>query len=462
MSPLFVYKFLFLTELLFSEWLFLMRLKKKDYFGLRFWGGILLCYIFVWIFPIFFYNAVYASFMFLMIFAFVTVIMKGCFNESWRNIIFCSIAAYTVQHIAYGVSLLGMIITGLDHGLTLGMYSETIGIQGWGISSFATIVYVDSYAIVYWLMFLFFGNRIKKNEDLHIRTGILLVLVFLILVVDIFINAAIIYYAQDSYDKFYVLVGHVYNILCCGLTLTIQFGLLMQKQLKEELDVIYLMWNQGKKQLEMKKDNIDLINLKCHDLKHLIREIGKNADINQQACKEIEKVISIYDSSVQTGNKTLDVILTEKSLSCNKNHIELSCIVDGKCLEHMDEIDIYTLFGNAIDNAIEAVMQLDEDMRVVNLSVKSRQGRVEISLYNYFHAELEFNNGLPKTTKGDKDYHGFGMKSIQRVVDKYEGYLLITTKENIFTLNIFFPLKENKFIDANDIDWGEDSQNERE
>jgi hypothetical protein len=444
MAPLFAYKFLFLTELLISEWLFLMRLKKKPNFWPRFIAGNLLCYGFVWIFPILFYNAVYASFMFLMIFVFVTAVMKSCFNESWRNIIFCSIAAYTVQHIAYGVSLLALILTGLDHGLTLGMYSATISSEGWGISPFAAVVYVDSYALVYWLMFLFFANRIKKNEDLHIRTGILLVLVFLILVVDIFINAAIIYYAQGSYDKFYVLAGHIYNLLCCGLTLSIQFGLLMQKQLKDELGVVYLMWNQGKKQLEMKRENIDLINLKCHDLKHLIREIGENADISQQACTEIEKVISIYDSSVQTGNKTLDIILTEKSLSCNTNHIELSCIADGKSLEFMDEIDIYTLFGNAVDNAIEAVMQLEEDMRVVNLTVKQKQDRVDISLYNYYQAELEFDNGLPQTTKGNKDYHGFGMKSIQRVVDKYEGYLSVTTEENVFTLDIFFPHQERR------------------
>jgi hypothetical protein len=439
MSPLYVYKFIFLTELLVSEWLFLQHLKKKTKFWLRFFTGAVLCYAFAWIFPILFYNAVYSSFMFLMIFVFVTIVMKGCFQESWRNILFCSIAAYTVQHLAYGVNLLGLTLTGLDHGMNFGMYSEMIDSNGWKLSPFAEILYMNSYAVTYWLMFLFFANRIKKNEDLRIRMGILFVLVILILMVDIIINATIIYYAYKAYDKFYVLAGYIYNILCCILTLSIQFGQLIQKQLKEELGTVYSMWNQEKKQFEMKKENIDLINLKCHDLKQQIRQMGQNASISQQACVEIEKIISIYDLNVQTGNKTLDIILTEKSLLCNQNHIELSCIADGKWLEFMNEIDLYSMFGNAIDNAIEAVMKLEKAMRVINLTVKTLQGGLNISLYNYFRTDLVFDNGFPRTTKSNKDYHGFGMKSIQRVVDKYDGYLSITTDENIFTLNIFFP-----------------------
>lgn len=439
MTPLGIYKFIFLTELLISECLFLMRLKKAEHFAIKMPISIGLCYLFAWLVPIFSYNAFSASVMFLMIFAFVTLMMKWSFNESWRNIIFCSIAAYTVQHLAYGINLFFITLTGLDNGLTFGMYSEIVEGGQWHLTPVVGILYFLSYSVTYWLMFVLFADRIKKNEDLQIRMGILFVLVFLILIVDVVINVVIVYYAYDIYNKFYLLAGFLYNIICCLLTLTIQFEQLMQKQLKDELGTVYYMWHQEKKQFEMKKENIDLINLKCHDLKHQIRKIGKNTAMSPEAFQEIEDIISIYDSSVETGNKTLDIILTEKSLLCNQNNIELLCIADGKSLDFMNEIDLFTMFGNAIDNASEAVMQLDKEMRSIHLSVKRQLSGLVISIYNYYQEAIVFDNGLPETTKHNKDYHGFGLKSIQRVVDKYGGDLSIGTQDNVFTLTIYFP-----------------------
>ena len=156
----------------------------------------------------------------------------------------------------------------------------------------------------------------------------------------------------------------------------------------------------------------------------------------------MEDVISIYDSAVETGNKTIDIILTEKSLMCNKNHIKLTCIVDGGALSFMAEQDIYSLFGNAIDNAVEALSQVeDEEKRVVGIIAKRKGMFVSLQFYNYCSQTPQFSGGLPVTTKADKQYHGFGMKSIRMIAQKYGGEMDVSVENQVFNLRLLFPLE---------------------
>lgn len=106
MTSLFVYKFVFMTELMFSEWLFVMRLKRKPAFQGKALIGVALCYLCTACFPILYYNAAWTSFMFLVLFLFTVAALKACLDESWQNIVFCAIAAYTVQHFAYGLDFI--------------------------------------------------------------------------------------------------------------------------------------------------------------------------------------------------------------------------------------------------------------------------------------------------------------------------------------------------------------------
>ncbi len=181
------------------------------------------------------------------------------------------------------------------------------------------LLYFDSYAIVYWLTFLIFGRMIRKDEDLRVVSKSLLMLSAIIVLVAIVFNALVTYYSYDFSDPFYISIVSVLTIICCLLALCIQFGLLSRRQLKQELDAVNLMWEQEKKQYAVVKDNIDYINVKCHDLKHQIRGIGRSRSLDEQSISEIENVISIYDSVVKTGCEALDVIITEKTMSFSRN-----------------------------------------------------------------------------------------------------------------------------------------------
>ena len=201
---------------------------------------------------------------------------------------------------------------------------------------------------------------------------------------------------------------------------------------------------QSQLQYEIQKDNIELINIKCHDLKHQIGKYARQGGLDEKTVSEMKDAINIYDSSVKTGNEVLNIVLTEKSLVCNKNKINLSCMVDASGLTEFSEGDLYALFGNILDNAIEAVSQIsDVERRCIGLHVQSFPGFVSIMTDNYYEGKINFKNGLPITLKENKLDHGFGLKSIRLITEKYDGEMHITTEDNVFRLTLLFPNKNH-------------------
>ncbi len=218
------------------------------------------------------------------------------------------------------------------------------------------------------------------------------------------------------------------------------------KSLSTELDFVKKLLQQEKEHYKLFRDNIQIIDIKCHDMKHQIRQIGINKGLDSETVEEIEKSISIYDSDVKTDNEALDVILAEKSLKCIKYNITFSCMADGKRLNFMKDSDVYSLFGNALDNAIEAVVKLkDKSQRVIGLKVCAVGDMTSINVKNFYDGKIEFNKeGIPDSTKLDKSFHGFGLKSIAMIVEKYGGSLSIVAHDEIFNLNILLPGQTSK------------------
>ena len=155
----------------------------------------------------------------------------------------------------------------------------------------------------------------------------------------------------------------------------------------------------------------------------------------------MEDSVNIYDSMVKTGNEVLDTVLTEKSLFCAASNIKVNCIADGRRMDVFDPVDLYTVFGNALDNAIESVKQLEnQEMRMIDVLVYVRKQFLMINIMNPIGSRLEFDGDVPVSTKAKNGYHGFGLKSIRYTVSKYNGFMKIDTDENIFSLKILIPL----------------------
>ena len=239
------------------------------------------------------------------------------------------------------------------------------------------------------------------------------------------------------------LITRVFSMFCSVLLLLLRSGFFVQSNLQAEIQTIQQLHRREIAQYQQNKETIDLINTKCHDIRHRLAQYRSHPDaITREELAQLEKGIAIYDCAVKTGNETLDVILTERSLLCQKLGITFSCIVDGESMGILTPGDIYSLFGNAIDNAIEAVVQLpDETDRIISLNVRQRMGMLSILVDNPYTGQLTFTDGLPRTTKQDMQEHGYGIRSIQMIVQKYGGEMTVTADE-MFHLSILLPIPE--------------------
>ncbi|HJB23633.1 ATP-binding protein [Jeotgalibaca ciconiae] len=107
----------------------------------------------------------------------------------------------------------------------------------------------------------------------------------------------------------------------------------------------------------------------------------------------------------------------------------------------MDIMDLTSLFGNAIDNAIEHVQKIeDKDKRLITLKLTSKGKMAVLRVDNYCIDELDMVGDLPRTSKRDKENHGYGLKSIQYIAKKYNGNTTINLEDNWFTLSVVFPI----------------------
>ena len=269
------------------------------------------------------------------------------------------------------------------------------------------------------------------------------------------VTLCIMFLLLSNYQIIFLLLGsreHTYMIpafrimveLLSLITLYLQNDIEQRQHAQMELNLVQRLWQSKQRQYEISKETIDLINRKCHDLKYQLaafRTMQDDAETDRRL-GEVERSVMIYDSAIQTGNRVLDVVLTEKSLYCEAEHITLTCMVDGAKLGFIDQADLYALFGNALDNAIESVMkQRDPAKRVIQVSVYPDNGFLMIRIRNYCDEPITLVDGLPATSKKtDKGYHGYGLRGIRYTAEQYGGTMSVKIAPDSFTLQVVLPL----------------------
>lgn len=227
---------------------------------------------------------------------------------------------------------------------------------------------------------------------------------------------------------------YAYHIQCLDL------------RVSNELEKVQNILHNQYVQYQQSQEMIDIINYKYHDLKHHI--IALRTEENEQCRNEyldkMEAEISNYEAQNKTGNKVLDTLLTTKNLYCMKHNISMTCVVDGTLFEFMDVMDICSIFGNALDNAIECEEKIKEkEKRMIHVSAFSKMNFLIIRFENYCEDELEFHEQLPVTTKKEVKFHGYGLKSLCFTVHKYAGEVDASVEDNWFNLKILIPLTMN-------------------
>lgn len=224
---------------------------------------------------------------------------------------------------------------------------------------------------------------------------------------------------------------------------------LEQLQTKLEFERMQQLLQMQYSNYEMLEKSIEVINHKYHDLKYQIALLKEETtdDSGLAYLNHMEKEIRLYEAQNQTGNKILDTILTAKAVFCQKNDITMTVIADGALLSFIQPFDLSTLFGNMMDNAIESVQKIeDKERRLIHLLIAKERNFVRIRLENCYEGEMIFEGNLPQTTKEEKDYHGYGLKSIHNIVNKYDGSVIIEANNGWFELRILIPIREHDFI----------------
>lgn len=217
---------------------------------------------------------------------------------------------------------------------------------------------------------------------------------------------------------------------------------------RREIDVLQNVIQNQYLQYQQSKESIELINYKYHDLRHQIGLLRMEEDREKREAylKQMEEGICQYEAQNKTGNKVVDAVLTSKDITCQKCGITLNCVVNGKLMDFMDTMDICSILGNALDNAIECERKVDDsEKRLIRVAIFSQKNFLIMRFENYFNGELNMKEGIPLTTKNKaKELHGYGIKSINYTVKKYNGGVTINTRNNWFELKILIPIPSEK------------------
>lgn len=242
-------------------------------------------------------------------------------------------------------------------------------------------------------------------------------------------------------------IGNIRTLVDLGGIAILYAHLIQCRELRvrKELESVQNVLQNQYVQYKQSRESIELINYKYHDLKHQIAFLRSEDDPKkrEEYLNRMEDEIRQYEAQNKTGNKVLDTVLTTKSLYCAKHGITFTCVADGTLLDFMDVMDICSIFGNALDNAIECELKIpDKEKRLLHVTVSKQKNFLLLRFENYYEGNLEYQEGKLVTTKKEKEYHGYGLKSIRYTVNKYDGAVSIDTKENWFDLKILIPMRD--------------------
>ena len=429
---------LMVIELLAAEFVFGRFLERKPYFYLRFFGSALVCLVTAfWIEIIYslltgteftyegvsgwqdsLFKFIYYVVVFVMTIAAVRYSYRG---SMWAVLLYCS-GGYAMQHIAKNLcSLIGVTV------IVCGLPPVNIWLSFLIEIAVCALLYTAIY-------FLFIRRRNPPDLKKDIRGKVLLFLAV------IFICIVISRFTTDNPDRDVLaqVAESVAAIVNCVFILSNLFDMTDRDKAQSDMQIMKELLRREKEQYKLTKENIDLINIKCHDLKHQIQALRQNA--SEPYIKKIEDAVMFYDSVAKTGNDVLDVILTEKTLLFEQNRITFTCMARGEDLSFMDDMDIYSLFGNALSNAFERVKLIeDESRRCISVNVNDSDCVLFIHIENFYDGQVHFEDGLPATDK-DRNYHGFGMKSMDYIAHRYNGCMTVSAEDGIFSLDFVFPL----------------------
>lgn len=191
-------------------------------------------------------------------------------------------------------------------------------------------------------------------------------------------------------------------------------------------------------------------NTRCfkHDIKnHLLTVVdfiknGNNNEAERYLYNMIGHKLGDIISYSDTGNIAIDSVINYKLNEAESNHIKIEADIDIPNNLLLDPSDITSMVGNLLDNAINATRLLDDNERSIYVNLYYDKGRLFINIENTFDGKVIERNGKIVTRNIDKLNHGYGLKNVEKTIEKYDGDILYEHKENTFNVMAMMYVKE--------------------
>ncbi|MBQ9188306.1 MAG: sensor histidine kinase [Clostridia bacterium] len=278
---------------------------------------------------------------------------------------------------------------------------------------------------------LFVKQAPRFAENTRDNAVALLLCIGVVLVDDVMMNVSRPFEPESA---MLALCFRIAILVCFLFALGLLLGLIKWNRLGTELTVTEQLLLREKRYYRQSKANVESVNRMLHDLKHRLNDIGDK--LTTEELNDLRRAMALYDANIKTGNEVLDTILYEKQLYCQQNGVRLTCMADGALLKSVSPSLLYSLFDNAIDNAMEAVLRLDDpESRLVALTVSREGEAAEIVVRNLYDPASD----AAVTAKADKNRHGYGIASMKTAAERCGGTLMIDRADGIFTLTVRIP-----------------------
>lgn len=174
-----------------------------------------------------------------------------------------------------------------------------------------------------------------------------------------------------------------------------------------------------------------------HDLHNHIEAIYQclnQGDIQEaiRYCEDLRTPVREISQTVWIGDKAIDYLISSKMALAEQEQIKTKVNIEYPHNTNIRSVDLTTILGNLLDNALEAADTAPDELRFLNLTIRRINAMLIIKVENgYGNAPTE-NGGELETTKEDKASHGWGLKSVQTAADRYDGTITTDYKDGVF------------------------------
>ena len=207
--------------------------------------------------------------------------------------------------------------------------------------------------------------------------------------------------------------------------------------LERKEQIINISFEQQKKEMALIKENEKEVRIIRHDMRLFINTLIMyiNQDNKDAALKLATTLASNIEATTiehYTSNDIVNYILSDYAEKCKINSIAFHAIVELKEL-NTDEIIFSSILSNALDNALNATINLPTEKRCIKLLLKNTDEKLLLSVRNSYEGKILFADGLPVTQKNG---HGYGTQSIRYMTERINGNSQFTIEDNEFVLRV--------------------------